>query len=255
MIFYFSGTGNSYAAARFLSERLGEGLVDIAQAMQEDTKVYHLREGERLGFVFPVYAWAPPKAVLEFLGRLKLAGAENPYTFGVCTCGGSAGETFSVLREHMEKNGLKLDSAFSVIMPDNYIVMFQVDSLERQEEILAQAEETMERIAGAILEGKRKFMRVKKGGGAALLTQVVNPFFTLFATRTKPFYATADCIGCGLCAQVCTSHCIRILDGMPRWEREHCNMCMACINRCPQKAIQYGSQTKDKGRYVHPDEK
>ncbi|MBS1315119.1 MAG: hypothetical protein HP045_01215 [Anaerotignum sp.] len=29
-------------------------------------------------------------------------------------------------------------------------------------------------------------------------------------------------------------------------------MCMACVNRCPQTAIQYGKSTTKRGRYVHP---
>ena len=67
MIYYFSGTGNSYAAAKKLAAGLGEDLMDIAVAVQEGNYEHTLTEGERLGFVFPVYAWAPPKVVTEFV--------------------------------------------------------------------------------------------------------------------------------------------------------------------------------------------
>ena len=53
MIYYFSGTGNSYAAAKFLAEGLGEDLMDIAAAVREGNYEHKLEEGEKLGFVFP----------------------------------------------------------------------------------------------------------------------------------------------------------------------------------------------------------
>lgn len=32
-----------------------------------------------------------------------------------------------------------------------------------------------------------------------------------------------------------------------------CRQCLACINRCPVQAIQYGKGTVNRGRYTHPD--
>ncbi|WMI80834.1 EFR1 family ferrodoxin [Anaerotignum sp. MB30-C6] len=252
MIFYFSGTGNSYATAQFLSDKLGEPIVDIAQATQRNETEYFLGENEKLGFVFPIYAWAPPKAVVDFVKRLNLHSEEQPYTFGVCTCGGSAGNAMDVLEDALKKKGIALDSGFSVVMPDNYIVMFKVKPLAKQEEILEEANETMERIAWAIEQEKRDFFRVKRGKGAAFLTTVIYPLFLRGGTKTKPFHVTSDCISCGLCEKVCTDGCIQMYKGVPRWMKEKCNMCLACANRCPKEAIQYGKRTKEKGRYIHP---
>ena len=56
MIYYFSVTGNSYAAAKKLADGLGEDLMDIAAAVKEGNYEHKLEKGEKLGFVFPVYA-------------------------------------------------------------------------------------------------------------------------------------------------------------------------------------------------------
>ncbi|WP_352400000.1 EFR1 family ferrodoxin [Anaerotignum sp.] len=252
MIFYFSGTGNSYATAQFLSDKLGESLVDIGQAMKQNETEFLLKDGEKLGFVFPIYAWAPPKIVLDFVKRITIHCNEKPYTFGVCTCGQSAGNAIDILEEALGKKGFMLNSGFSVIMPDNYIVMFKVDSLAKQAEILNHAQETWKRIFWAINQKKSGFFRVKRGKLGGLLTKVVSPSFQRHATKTKPFHVTTSCIGCGLCQNVCTDSCIELKQGIPIWTKESCNMCLACINRCPQKAIEYGKRTKNKGRYFHP---
>lgn len=252
MIYYFSGTGNSYAAAKTLAEGLGEDLMDIAIAVQEGNYEHTMEEGERLGFVFPVYAWAPPKVVTEFVKNLELYYSGDPYIFAVCTCGASAGKTMALFEKALEENGLILDSGFSVVMPDNCITLFEVDSDEKIAEKLKKAEKTLDHIIRAINLGWSDFFRVKRGRFSSVLTKVVNPLFSMGAMKTKPFYVTDECISCGLCESVCTSGCIELTAGRPVWTADTCNMCLACINRCPAKAIQYGKKTVKRGRYVHP---
>ena len=119
MIYYFSGTGNSYAVAKKLAEALGEELTDIAEAVKAGNYKHTMLQGERLGFVFPVYAWAPPQTVTDFVKNLELYYSGDPYLFAVCTCGSSAGEAIDLLGKALQENGLTLDSGFSVVMPDS----------------------------------------------------------------------------------------------------------------------------------------
>ena len=65
MIFYFSGTGNSKWIANQLSKEQKEELVFIPDALNNGTFEFCLREDEKIGFVFPVYSWAPPEIVLS----------------------------------------------------------------------------------------------------------------------------------------------------------------------------------------------
>lgn len=252
MIFYFSGTGNSYAAAKTLADGLGEALYDLAAARREQKWDYTLQKGERLGFVFPIYAWAPPKAVTDFVKRLKLTYTDTPYTFAVCTCGSSAGNGMELFEIALEEIGLTPDSGFSVIMPDNYVVLFDTEAEDAVQQKLDDAEKTLHHILRAIRLQKRDFFRIHRGKFAELTTGVVNPIFRKAALRTKPFFATQSCIGCGLCASICTDGCIQMAGSRPVWMENQCNMCLACLHRCPTAAIQYGKTTANRGRYVHP---
>ena len=82
MIFYFSGTGNSRWVAESLGKRLEDAVEDIADVKIEKEE-YTLPEGEILGFVFPVYAWAPPTIVMDFISLLQLLSMYFLYVLAV----------------------------------------------------------------------------------------------------------------------------------------------------------------------------
>jgi len=59
MIFFFSGCGNSRFIAESIAQTINEPLVFIPEAERGNRFEYTLAEGERVGFVFPIYSWQP----------------------------------------------------------------------------------------------------------------------------------------------------------------------------------------------------
>jgi len=88
MVFYFSGTGNSLYVAKRIAKTNNEELVSIASLLTREKEIYEyqLKENEVIGFVYPIYAWSPPKQVLEFVEKLKLSNYKNNYIFSIATC-------------------------------------------------------------------------------------------------------------------------------------------------------------------------
>ncbi len=250
MIFYFSGTGNSLFIAKGIAEAQGDKLISIAQAFEDADFEYECKPNELLGFVFPVYAWAPPRIVMDFVSRLQISG-ESPYIFSVCTCGDEEGRTTPVLQKALEEKGLVLDSAFTVAMPNNYILMFNVDKKELEQDKLNQATQKLKVINSTLSKREGGIFDLLPGSLPYLKTAIINPLFNRFARSTKGFYATDACTRCGTCEKICPVHTIRV-ENKPVWG-EGCTQCLACIHRCPVHAIQYGKGTIHKGRYVHPD--
>jgi len=252
MVFYFTGTGNSFHAAKVIAQAQGEQLVSISKEFDKgDTSfAYTLKEKELLGFVYPVYAWGPPKMVRDFIGRLNVTGAQ-PYAFSVCTCGDEEGNTTHVLQKELDQKGIKLNSAFTLQMPNNYILSFDVDPKELETKKLQNAEVKLDEINAVLTKRESGVFQLIQGKMPALKTGIVNPLFNRFAMSTKKFYATDQCTRCGLCEKICPAHTIKVNE-KPVWG-EACTQCLACINRCPACAIQYGEGTIHRSRYVHPD--
>lgn len=252
MIFYFSGTGNSLYVAKEIAEKNKEELISIATILKDGKNIYEftLKQNEVIGFIYPIYAWAPPKQVIEFVKKLKLNNYKDNYIFTVATCGENIGKTIELLSKTLSKKNLPLNSGFSIKMPNNYIILGDVDSKEVEGKKLLEAEKMIIEINNTIKNRTKDIFVVEKGFMPSILTNVINPLFNKGGASTKKFYVTDKCTSCGLCEKVCNCGTIKV-EGKPNWG-DNCTQCLACIHLCPTGAIQYGKGTEKKGRYRHP---
>ena len=236
MIFYFSGTGNSKWVAEYLANKLDDSVTNIVDVKDES---YTFTKGQRVGLVFPVYAWSAPYIVFEFARKIDVHGA---FVCSICTCGSEAGKTMEKLSK-----AIPLNSAYSISMPSNYIIGMNAESEEGIQIKIANAKQRLDMICNDIDKCISK-SDITEGSLALIKSCLVAPAFNKFARTTKPFKVTEGCNSCGLCEKVCLAKTIEIKDGKPMWGKE-CYQCLACINRCPQKAIEYGKSTVGKLRY------
>lgn len=160
MIFYFSATGNTRWAALRLSQALREQLFFVPEAMAHPQE-YHLKPGERLGFVFPVHGWRVPAFMREFISQVVIHAPATPYAYCLCTAGDSVGDTLSYLRQSIQRNaslrslGVEdVSSAWSLIMPESYVGLpfMDVDKPEREREKKQRAAERLTGIVESVLE-------------------------------------------------------------------------------------------------------
>ena len=256
MIFYFSGCGNSKHVAETIAAGLYDNLVFIPEAAREGHYEYTLAEGERLGFVFPVYSWAPPKLVLDFVKKMTIKvpePVEGPtsklYLYFACTCGDNCGHTEKVFRKAVEEKGWSLSACFSVQMPETYIGMagFKLDTEKDAQLKIDRADDILMRNIPRLLN-KECFSEIVKGSLPWLKTYLVNPGFNRFATDDSKYHVDEKCTLCGECARVCPLQNIKLVKDEPIWQG-NCTMCMACYHHCPGNHLQYGKATKGKGQY------
>jgi len=246
-IYYFSGTGNSLAAARRVASELVDcELVPMAKALKEPLLLDC--RNSTVGFVFPNYYMGLPNMVANFLKNLKL---DNPaYLFAVVTSGHPFGVNMSQLNSILNEKGLSLSYGSYITMPDNYLPYFNITPAEAQN-ILSKADEKLEEVAKDIASSKTVVNENTLIFGP-LLRLWNKRWAKTYPTRDRYFTVSGNCRSCSTCAKVCPSGNILMKNNRPMW-RHRCEQCLACIHYCPNSSIQYGNKTKNKHRYHHPD--
>lgn len=260
MIFYFTGTGNSqYVAQSMLSP--GERLISIKEAVDRRTYSYEVEEGEKIGFVCPVYFGGLPTIVLHFIHHLWLTGQDPAYTYVILTNGGGPMGADSMFRTHMAKKGYPVNILYSLTMPDNYCIHYDVPSEEEERKTLEKAEARLSFLKNLLFKdledaGQKPLVRrtikdfrpyhsgIKEKAATALLY----PLY-IRGRKTKKFWVDDQCVGCHACEQRCPAHAIKLINERPEWVKDQCVFCLGCL-RCG--AIHYGKADAKHGRYKHP---
>ena len=250
MVLYFTGTGNSRYAASILSRVTGDELVcmnDIIRQRTTDTYVaqYAFQSDRPFVFVCPTYCWRIPRVVEQFIKDSRFTGSREAYFF--LTCGSSTGDAAKHAEALCREVELEFMGLSSVVMPENYITMFNSPSFDDAQGMLRAAVAPIE--SAARLIDIRKTIEDQNGsGGLGPLGTKFNSLFYKLFVKDKKFRATTDCTGCGHCERICPLANIQVEKGEPVWHG-NCTQCMACIAACPQNAIEYGLASKGKRRY------
>jgi NAD-dependent dihydropyrimidine dehydrogenase PreA subunit len=256
MIFYFSGTGNSLWVAKALAKFYNDKLISISEELMRPDNYfsYSVAADEKIFFVFPIHSWGIDVLTFRFLNKFNLVNYQKQPVFMVCTCGDNCGYTSKIVTRILQKKSITLTNAYSVQMPNNYVLMsgFEVDSKELETQKLTNAVERIRLIIDDIPSGKNKNLFVR-GKNAFINSYLIHPLFRKQGIKRNLFHANDTCIACGLCIDSCPTKTIFWQDKTPKWEKDTCVQCSGCINRCPERAIEYGKASITKGRYHHPD--
>ncbi len=249
ILYYFTGTGNSLAVAKKIAASLGETEL-VAIASLKDSTGDIVPAADRVGIIAPVYDLGLPAIVAEFAGRLDTTKAG--YTFCVMTVGGFGGSALHQANEIVrKKNGRPLDAAWVVRMVGNFVPLYSPAEGKKKDDNLAAANTRLAAIARDIDSG----ITVRPGFSpitSFLKWLVYDKFMRQIHEADKKFVADEKCTHCGTCSRVCPVQNIVMVEEKPQWQH-HCELCMACLNLCPEKAIQWTEKTKNRGRYRHPD--
>lgn len=244
MILYYSGTGNSRYVAKRIAEKIGDKNIINLGKLVKSGKDLHIENVDNLIFVYPTYAGRMPVFLSKYLSKQNFK--EGAKSYFVTTCGASGGNQSKNLKAFCDKLKLSFQSFFVVVMPENYIALFHAPSEEKAKAIINKANPHIDRITEKIA----KEYKLKHITG--FVKSPYNDIFYKMVVKAKGFHTDSGCVGCGKCANVCVLNNIKLQDDKPVWG-DACTHCMACINSCPTKAIQYKTATQKKRRYLLED--
>ncbi len=245
MILYFSGTGNSAYVANYIGRQLNDKVVNLFDYLKNHN--YSRMTSDRPWvFVAPTYAWQIPRIVRDWIIRTELAG--NAKVYFVMTCGDEIGNAGHYAEQLCQKKNLIYMGCAEIVMPENYIAIYEAPEEEEAERIIQNAETNIQETA-ELIKLVARIPDKKIGVRNIIKSSMVNAVFYPCIVSAKNFYALDQCISCGHCERVCPLSNIVIINGKPIWGK-NCTHCMACICTCPKEAIEYGKASLGKRRYT-----
>jgi ferredoxin len=246
IIFVFSGTGNSLWAAKKISEELENCEIVSMGCHKEHTLT---EQCDVIGFVYPTYYRGIPARVQDFVSQFDFQNNKNAYFFAVATCGSvdRACNATVQLRNLLKRKELTLSYAEKLDMFSNYIIAYNMRDTVNEETL--QSAKDLEPI----------ICNIKKRA-VDLATARIKPFQQLMykgimyfiPTMDKHFKVSDACTHCGICQKVCPVNNIDFGQNKRPYFKHHCEQCLACIQHCPTKAINYKDKTQNRKRYSHP---
>jgi len=263
-IYYFSGTGNSLYVAKELQKLIPKSeLIPIIKALRSDSIK---TMGNNVGFVFPCHGFTIPIPVKEFLKKVDLKSSN--YFFAIATRGGTVFRGFPLINKYLSKQDKRLDASFIINMHSNdpKLENFKVPTMEEKKELEMSVLQKLKLIKNVIIHQKNcqddisgiTFSRF--GIFNYIMERLISFMVHHVAKKVKKyFYVDSKCTGCDICEKVCPSQKIILENNKPVWQNNiDCYNCYACLNFCPEEAIQIYSKiwmksytTKNK-RYPHP---
>lgn len=253
-IYYFSGTGNSLHIAKRIQSGLERSeLVPIIGCL--NSKTYTV-SAPGIGFVFPIHVFTIPVVLQRFLTSFDLSKVK--YFFAVATRGGSFCHVFKDLDRYLKKQKKRLNAAFYINMPNNYLLHWEKPNPEQMKKMFGNAEKKVEEIIEVVSQSRNK---LKYEHGKFYLEYMLLPLFAVIGNLTRyfgldnKFYADDNCNSCGICESICLAERIKLVKNKPNWYgKKKCFFCFACIHYCPCHAIQFkNSKTALRSRYFHPE--
>jgi len=247
IIFVFSGTGNSLWAAKKISEEL-ESCEIVSMGCHNEYPLTD--EYDVIGFVYPTHNRGVPARVQDFVSQFDSQNSKNAYFFAVATCGNVDCACNATVQLHnlLKRKGITLSYAEKLDMISNYIILYNIrDTVEEE---MRQSARDLEPIINNIKKRTIDLTASRIKPFQQLIYKVIMHFTPHL---DKHFNVSDVCTHCGICQKVCPVNNIDLGQDKKPYFKHHCELCLACVQHCPAKAINFKNKTQDKRRYTHPD--
>lgn len=245
-LYYFSGTGNSLAVAKYLASELQENIEVIPIAKLANEKIIYL-EHDIIGIIYPAWLHHVPPIVEDFLAKLIINEA---YIFSICTYAINPSNSLFDINMALEQKGGKLAAGFLIAMGGKYILLKDITfSDEENQRRFSEAKKKVIEIAKIIKE--KKHCQIEGCFDENETGQLIDYHRNVYKVHEQ-FRVTEACILCGQCVKICPKNNVEIVESKVVW-KDNCDYCLACLHWCPSAAIQNGKITPACKRYHHPD--
>jgi Pyruvate/2-oxoacid:ferredoxin oxidoreductase delta subunit len=252
LFYYFSGTGNSYRTAVWMSEsahKLGLKTLILPLDGANTKKDIPSPRNTLTGIFFPTHGFISPWEVIRF--AFSLPYGRGTHAFTIATRGGTKvgpwcipgfeGTAAYLIALILFIKGYTIRGVLGIDMPANWIAFHWGIHPNNTATIISRARPKAETFIEQILVEKTYFGgRICLGLGLLLFPVSLAYLFIGRFFLAKVFFANNSCTGCKLCAENCPTKAIRMFgqhEPRPYWTYT-CESCMRCMAFCPERAIE-----------------
>lgn len=242
-IFYFTGTGNTYLAAKKIADTMIEKGCNVKLIDMAENEIPSIDFTKTIGFAFPVACWNTFPFVRRFIYNLPQAFGTEAFVF--TTMGDSSLKTAANFASILEDKGYKIIATKGFLMPNNLI------AIQKEENNLRKIEQSylkMESFANDIVKGISKPEKTNFFFKFcfAITSFITNLWENPISQKIIKFKTAKDkCTKCMLCVKICPVKNIEMKE-YPVFGITKCQICMRCISYCPENAIKSFLSPKNK---------
>jgi Pyruvate/2-oxoacid:ferredoxin oxidoreductase delta subunit/flavodoxin len=249
-LFYFTGTGNTAQTVKEITKSLGDKGIDC--------KCFNIRdphpspsEFDIIGISYPVYAWAPPWPITEWI-KSNNALKDKP-CFVFQNFAGDPANAFRRILKTLKKTGARVFAIGQCLMIESWTTVRSQAAVLKLEQWYHEHKHDF----GSTSEFAKNIVNLIKNHEYTEVTMLkyrftwwnmISPFYTrpMLKISYRNSLDKSKCTKCGLCAKMCPTHSIT-LNPYPVFKTP-CAGCFGCVNLCPTDAIN-SMLTKGKVRY------
>jgi ferredoxin/menaquinone-dependent protoporphyrinogen IX oxidase len=262
VIFYFSGTGNTWWASTELKkelEHLNNSVemysLENPDLLKEGLTAQKIEEAEHIIIGYPVYGSDMPKNMRTFVHKLpKVVNSKKFSSF--CTQAGFSGDANIYYKKEITAKGYVFRQSIQINLTTNFNVDMLPFSLSKPakgkklEKKKKKASKKIKFFAKRVykneeqIEGKKVYLK--------LLGHLQRHFFNKNEDKfSKYFKFFKDrCISCNLCIKNCPTENWYFDESNNLKSHGKCILCFRCYNFCPKHAITFGKNVKNPDKCV-----
>lgn len=261
VMFYFSGTGNTWWVGKQIEKMLTEKDVKVQYISLEsenfpDEKAIQkmVKEADAIGFGYPIYGSDIPPNFMAFIDNFPKVDKKPAFVFTTMMI--FSGDGAIVAKRRLRKRGFKVKQAINIRMPNNVKLpyplfrSFPITNGEENNKVKEKATRKARKLVDRILAEKtwiQGWDPINVSGG--LMQRLEMRFGNMSIFARNYFVEEETCTQCMQCVDYCPTNNITFEDGKFTWS-DKCTLCLRCYHLCPEDAIQYKKWTLNRKKYT-----
>lgn len=255
IIYYFSGTGNTWWITNTLQQQLSLKKHEVewysieSIGIEEVTKQIHTADHIILGF--PVYGSTAPRPMLDFINLFPATDNKQAISIFATHALASGDSAYQIGLMFLRKGYVLKQTKHFVMMNNFHIPKFRFykpKNDHRLDQLLEKTNPKVERFAEEISNEQEHIIGKNWVGHllGSLQRRHIDRVIQVVSKELK--VEPSRCIQCGKCQRICPSKNIEMTEGAVQLGNQ-CVLCLRCYSQCPTAAILLGEGTKDESKY------